>query len=64
MMLLLDFETHVMPRLAKEYTQAGNKMVPFDLEKIENIELRIFPGLDESIRTRRTTRKTEKNKKF
>jgi len=30
----MNFESHVMPRLAKEYKDAGKKKVPFDLEKV------------------------------
>ena len=32
----MDFETHIMSRLIKEYKEAGNKKVPFDLEKVRN----------------------------
>jgi hypothetical protein len=30
----MNFESHIMPRLAKEYKDAGKKRVPFDLEKV------------------------------
>ena len=33
----MDFETHIMPRLAKEYQDAGKKKVPFGLDKIRNL---------------------------
>ena len=31
----MNFESHIMPRLAKEYKDAGKKKVPFDLEKVK-----------------------------
>ena len=33
----MNFESHIMPRLAKKYKDAGKKKVPFDLEKIRKI---------------------------
>ena len=30
----MNFESQIMPRLAKEYKDAGKKKVPFDLEKV------------------------------
>ena len=30
----MNFESHIMSRLAKEYKDAGKKRVPFDVEKI------------------------------
>lgn len=30
----MNFESRIMPRLAKEYKDAGKKKVPFDLEKV------------------------------
>ena len=33
----MNFESHIMPRLAKEYKDAGKKKVPFDLEKVRNL---------------------------
>ena len=33
----MEFETHIMPRMAKEYRDAGKKKVPFDLDKIRNL---------------------------
>jgi hypothetical protein len=30
----MNFESHIMPRLAKEYKDAGKKRVPFDLDKV------------------------------
>ena len=31
----MNFESHIMPRLAKEYKDAGKKKIPFDLEKVK-----------------------------
>ena len=33
----MNFESHIMPRLAKEYKDADKKKVPFDLEKVRNL---------------------------
>ena len=33
----MNFESHIMPRLAKEYKDADKKKVPFDLDKIRNL---------------------------
>ena len=33
----MNFESRIMPRLAKEYKDAGKKKIPFDLEKIRTL---------------------------
>jgi hypothetical protein len=35
--MVMDFETHIMPRLAKEYVEHSEKKVPFDLQKLRNL---------------------------
>lgn len=32
-----EFENNLMPKLAQEYKETGNKKTPFGLEKIRNL---------------------------
>ena len=34
---MTDFERNIMPKLAKEYMEAGNIKIPFDKDEIRNL---------------------------